>query len=129
MLQLDLAELSHFIRHTLHIFGSLFLIKFSYFDSILLYIYNSNILNLQSNIYQHCKIYFQWSIWKKKGYLLHHIGIWRIIIIVLVMVEVVLSLGPPTSPPIKFILAETGMMGGLFHIRALHRVQYGFIIE
>ena len=35
----------------------------------------------------------------------------------LVMVEVVLILGPTTSTPQNMILAETGMMSGLVHLR------------
>ena len=39
-----------------------------------------------------------------------------IILVFLVMVEVVLVLGPPTSTPIKLVLADTCMMWGLGHI-------------
>ena len=36
---------------------------------------------------------------------------------ILLIVEVVLVLGPLTSPPIKLILAQTGMMGEGCHLR------------
>ena len=38
--------------------------------------------------------------------------------VMLIMVEVVLVLGPPTYLPQKITLEETGMMGGFRHIIA-----------
>ena len=40
-------------------------------------------------------------------------------IVVLVTVEVLLVLGPPTFSTRKFLLTGTGMMGGLFHLRVI----------
>ena len=37
-------------------------------------------------------------------------------LVLIVMIEVVLVLGTPISPPKKFILAQTGIMGDFIHI-------------
>ena len=39
-----------------------------------------------------------------------------IIGMILVMVEVVLVIGQPTSIPLKFVLEDTGIMGSLFYL-------------
>ena len=53
-----------------------------------------------------------WFIHTKTSNIIHHILEGSIIMELLVMVEVVLVLGPPTDPPKKIILVETGIMGG-----------------
>ena len=40
-------------------------------------------------------------------------------LVFIVMVAVVLVLVPPTSPPRKFILEQTVMMGGFGHLRVI----------
>ena len=40
-------------------------------------------------------------------------------IILLVVVEVMLILGPPIYPPIKLIFSQTGIMGFFIHLRVI----------
>ena len=61
----------------------------------------------------------QWFVKINTGFLIHYFRGGMIILVLLVMVEVGLVLGPPTSTPRKLVLAETGIMGGLFHIRVI----------
>ena len=55
----------------------------------------------------------------KAGPIIRHLGLVRINVLLLVMVELVLVIVPTTSPNIKLILAHTGMMGGFGHISVI----------
>ena len=52
---------------------------------------------------------------QKTGYLIHYLICGRINITLMVVVEVVLILGPPSSPPRKFIFGLMGVI--LCHLR------------
>ena len=57
-----------------------------------------------------------WSIPKNTGPLLNYIVVGSDNIMLLVVLEVMVVLGPPNFPPIKLILVQTGMVGGFEHI-------------
>ena len=57
-----------------------------------------------------------WSITKNTDPLICHIGGRRINSVIMVILEVVLVLVPPISPPRDFILVQTGMMRDSIHI-------------
>ena len=62
---------------------------------------------------------------KNKVYLIYLLVGWRVNIVLMVMIEVVLALGPPTSPLRYLFLTVTGMMGGSGHIRyQIHHTTY-----
>ena len=54
---------------------------------------------------------------KNTGSIINYIRGKKIILVLLAIVEVVLVLGPPTNSSRKMILKESGIMGGLFHLR------------
>ena len=56
---------------------------------------------------------------RNTDHLIHYLRGGKILLVFMVMVEVVLVLVPPTSPPRKSILAETGIVWGLGRLRVI----------